>query len=61
MTKEEIDAIPRRTAREILASVPGGRGYDDRVMAAIEQAMNLEWWRGWHAAVVGQIAAEPKD
>lgn len=52
MTKEQIDAIPRKKARELLASIPGGRGYDDRVLLAVEQAMNLEWWRGYHAAAL---------
>jgi hypothetical protein len=50
MTKEEIDAIPRVEARLLLARIPMGRGYDDRVLLAVEQAMNLEWWRGYHAA-----------
>jgi hypothetical protein len=50
MTKEEIDAISRKTARQVMASVPAGRGYDDRLLLAVEQAMNLEWWRGYHAA-----------
>lgn len=48
--KEQIDAIPRVEARQLLASIPGGRGYDDRVLIAVEQAMNLEWWRGYYAA-----------
>lgn len=50
MLREEIDAIPRKEARELLASIPGGRGYDDRLLLAVEQAMNLEWWRGFYAA-----------
>lgn len=49
MTKEQIDAIPRVEARKLLASIPAGVGYDDRVLLAVEQAMNLEWWRGFHA------------
>jgi hypothetical protein len=49
MTKEQIDAIPRKEARQILAQIPGGPGYDDRVLLAVEQALNLEWWRGYHA------------
>jgi hypothetical protein len=51
MTKEQIDAIPRKEARSLLASIPAGSGYDDRVLLAVEQAMNLEWWRGYHAAL----------
>lgn len=54
MTKEEIDAIPRKEARQLLASIPGGQGYDDRVLLAVEGAMNLEWWRGYHAALSQQ-------
>jgi len=51
MNREEIDAIPRVEARKLLASIPLGRGYDDRVLLAVEQAMNLEWWRGYHTAM----------
>ncbi len=50
MTKEQIEAIPRKEARQLLASIPAGNGYDDRVLVAVEQAMNTEWWRGYHAA-----------
>jgi hypothetical protein len=50
MTKEEIHAIPRKEARQLLAQIPLGRGFDDRLLLAVEQAMNLEWWRGYHAA-----------
>ena len=50
MTKEEIDAIPRKEARQLLAQIPLGRGFDDRLLLAVEQAMSLEWWRGYHAA-----------
>jgi len=51
MTKEQLDAIPRKQARQWLAQIPAGPGYDDRVLLAIEQAMNLEWWRGYYAAL----------
>lgn len=50
MTKEQIDAIPRVEARQLLARVPAGHGYDDRVLLAVEQAMNMEWWRGYWKA-----------
>lgn len=49
MTEEQLAALPRRTAGEILAAIPGGPGYDDRVLLAVEGAMNLEWWRGYYA------------
>lgn len=49
MTKEQVDAIPRKEAGDIIASVPAGRGYDDRVTLAVAVAMNLEWWRGYYA------------
>lgn len=52
MTKEQIDAIPRKDARQWLAQVEAGSGYDDRVLLAIEQAMNLEWWRGYYAGKI---------
>lgn len=60
MTREELSAIPRKTAREILASIPGGRGYDDRVMVAIECAMNTEWWRGFHAGTKDEHGRPPE-
>lgn len=50
MTKDEIDATPRKEARQLLAQIPAGKGYDNRLLLAVEQAMNLEWWRGYHAA-----------
>lgn len=53
MTKEQLDAIPRVEARALLARIPAGPGYDDRVLLAVEQVMNLEWWRGYHAALAG--------
>lgn len=61
MEKEQIDAIPRKEARELLASIPGGRGYDDRVLLAVEQAMNLEWWRGYYAALADMPLAEGNE
>lgn len=51
MTKEQLDAITRKEARQLLAEIPAGPGYDDRVLLAVEQAMNLEFWRGYHAAL----------
>lgn len=41
---------PRKEARQLLAEIPGGPGYDNRVVLAVECAMNLEWWRGHHSA-----------
>ena len=49
MTKDEVYAIPWKEAQSLLASIPGGRGYDDRVLLAVEQALNLAWWRGYYA------------
>lgn len=49
MTKDQLEEIPRVEARQLFARVPAGSGYDDRVILAVEQAMNLEWWRGYHA------------
>lgn len=54
MTREQIDQIPRVEARTLMARIPAGPGYDDRCLVAVECAMNLEWWRGYHAA-----ASEP--
>jgi len=51
MTRDQLDATPQQTAQQVLVSVPGGPGYDARVLVAVEQAMNLEWWRGYYTAV----------
>lgn len=56
MTRDQIDAIPRVEARQLLARVPAGPRYDDRVLLAVEQAMNLEWWRGYHAPKTIELA-----
>lgn len=50
MDREQTFAIERKDARKLLAEIPMGKGYDDRVLLAIEQALNLEWWRGYYAA-----------
>jgi hypothetical protein len=45
MTKEQIDAIKRKEAREIVEGpMPHG------IVLAVEEALSLEWWRGYHAA-----------
>jgi hypothetical protein len=58
MTKDEVDAIPRVTASQLMAQIPAGRGYDDRVDLAVEQALNLEWWRGYHAALATSVTKD---
>lgn len=50
MTEDQIKAIPRRTAEQVLVAVPGGPGYEHRVLLAVEIAMNEEWWRGYWAS-----------
>lgn len=45
MTQEQIDAIPRKNAKDVY------RDTLDKGVLAIEVAMNLEWWRGYHAAL----------
>lgn len=49
MTEEQLSQIKRRNAEEILAAIPAGSVYERRLAAAIEAAMNEEWWRGYHA------------
>lgn len=58
MTKDEIDAIPRKQARQLLAEIPAGHLYDERVLRAVESALNLEWWRGYYAAKQGSEASK---
>lgn len=50
-TREQIAALPRRSAREIVALVAGGLGYHERLTIAIEEAINQEWWRGYFAGI----------
>jgi hypothetical protein len=57
MTLDELTAIPRKNAEEVLIGVPGGQGYEQRVKVAVEVAMNIEWWRGYHAGQKAAIAA----
>lgn len=45
MTKEQIDAIKRKEAREIVEG-PTRLG----LIVEVEQHLNLEWWRGYHTA-----------
>lgn len=58
MTEEQLAAIPRRTADEILTMIPGGPGYDHRVRLAMEVAMIVEWWRGYYTGKGIDAAAE---
>jgi hypothetical protein len=55
MTREQIAAIPRLTVDEMLAAIPAGPGYHDRQLAALESALNVQWWRGYHS---GHAAAK---
>jgi hypothetical protein len=50
MTREELAATPRKTAEEVILSVPLGPGTEQRTRVAVESAMNTEWWRGYRAA-----------
>lgn len=50
MTEEELAAIPRRRAAEILASIPATDVYSlGRLLLAIETEMHAEWCRGYYA------------
>lgn len=55
MTRDELAKIPRLTADQVLAGVPGGVGYEHRVLLAVECAMNIEWWRGFYAGFDGNV------
>lgn len=54
MTPEDLAKIPRKTAREMLGEIQAGDGFEHRVLLAVECAMNLEWWRGYHAALTAK-------
>lgn len=49
MTPQYLAQIPRLDAKDVIASVPLGRGVDDRLEIAVAVAMNAEWWRGYYA------------
>lgn len=49
MTKEETYRIERKTASQVV-EIPPGPDASKRMLLAVEQAMNLEWWRGYWAA-----------
>ncbi len=49
MTKDQIDAIPRRTVRELFDEVDPECRYANQLIAVFESAVNLEWWRGYYA------------
>jgi hypothetical protein len=48
MTEEELNAIPRRSAKEVLADTNRNGVLGEATIAA---AMNEEWWRGYHAGL----------
>lgn len=49
MTKDELAKYPRKTPAQLLAEVPDGLGRERSLEVVFESAMNLEWWRGYHA------------
>lgn len=55
MTKEELDAMPRRYLRDVM---PFWDSLNVPTMVAIETAFNLEWWRGYHAKGSSKIATD---
>lgn len=57
MTREQVTKIERKTASRVLATIPAGRNWDDRLICAVESAMNIEWWRGYYAGI--DAAREP--
>lgn len=63
MTPQFLAKIARRTAKEVIASVPLGPGVTDRMTIAAEMAMNEEWWRGYYAGrgVVDSTAPKQPD
>lgn len=51
MTPQTLATIRRKTATEVIESVPLGPGVSHRINIAVEVAMNEEWWRGYYAGV----------
>lgn len=58
MKRSDLDKIPRRSAEDVLIGVPGGQGYEARVMLAVEAAMSEEWWRGYYAGRIAEKRCE---
>ena len=68
MTKDQLDQISRVEARQLIARIPAGLKYEDRVILAVEVAMNQEWWRGaesMRAAILQRLpggqSCDPQD
>ncbi len=50
MTRNQTFAIARKSAQEIVKqSLPPGEE-NSKLVLAVEQALSLEWWRGYHTA-----------
>jgi hypothetical protein len=51
MTKEQLAALPRISAEELLMaiSVALSPSQEKQLLIAVEGAMSQEWWRGYHA------------
>ena len=51
MTRAQLAQCANETAADLFARVPMGKGYYERIEVAVETALNVQWWRGYYAAV----------
>lgn len=56
MTRDDLAKYPRKTAKEILAEARLGALPTRSLELLVECALNLEWWRGYHAATSQTIS-----
>lgn len=61
MTPQHLAQTQRRTAEQVMASVPLGPGVEQRTRLAVEIAMNEEWWRGYYAGRGVTESAPPRE
>ena len=54
MTQEQLDAIQRMSASELLGELPDGP-QKRRLLLTLESALNIEWWRGYRARTQQEV------
>jgi uridine phosphorylase len=55
----EDELPPHLSGIEMLAAIPAGPDRNDRLAEAIDKALEVAWWRGYHTAH-RQAATKPK-
>jgi hypothetical protein len=50
MTRDDLAKYPRETPREIMIKAGLSALPTNQLELLLDSALNLEWWRGYHAA-----------